>query len=347
MSCLERKPSHYDVEHLKLLKKSTLLDDLMVALLPNMPDTGYFLAIRGVHELSISDILAGCEEELMDDGIFSVQAAILRGFVNGISSDTLDWMRDICQMRIILQNKPHTPHHLKFYAELCLSYVQNTKGSFDRSIWDHFDVKYPNKLAHIYLIKSNCFGQMGHEKECHPALKRCCELMPDFYYPHLKKAFFEWEMDKEDANCARERLIAQLKHLVERFPMEVHTRSALCQQLIYDGRYDEAIVLLNETQRLLPNQINDTWLHQAMLCDDALLAVTYFKRAIEFNIMESMAYIELYKYYESQSHEYAKAVEVLNRGLNECRDPNCWRDMFVKRQQLLARIERQNFWDQL
>lgn len=65
------------------------------------------------------------------------------------------------------------------------------------------------------------------------------------------------------------------------------------------------------------------------------------------NGMDTLAFRGLYRYYMEKTHEYGKALEVINHALSVCNEEDRLMEMFDKRHELLMNIIEENFWQRL
>lgn len=75
--------------------------------------------------------------------------------------------------------------------------------------------------------------------------------------------------------------------------------------------------------------------------------VECFKQCITYQPYSAEPYYYLISYFEKETHEYGKCLEVANKLLDHAVNPSEFADAFVCRQDLLSKIIKENYWEKL
>lgn len=365
-----RVPEWYKLEFIKALKESTILDGILIPIVEHSPTVGYLRAMKGVNELNTEDILIGCNTEISTNGKYWVESHILLEYLCNMSTITYSVLknRNLEQINEILRN--HTvSDHLKDHIRLAKANSLMEK-CFHTDLHNHGDARKWYQLANntlneineqfcdkqkIHIIKSgvlikcamaNLFQpKPSIRNDCLASLITCCEMLPNFSEIHVRRFFIEFDLDLiNDAYT----LLLRITDLIERFPHEFKTHVLLIKVLIEEFQeMDAAHRHLTKFRRENPDQINDTWEIEARINTGKPSSVEFLKRAINHMPQSYNNYIQLADYYASITHEYGKALEVLNQAMDNIFSNHTFSKIFVMRQLLLTKIITQNLWDKM
>lgn len=316
-------------------------------------------------DLDESEILAGCSEEISDNGKYWIECQIICGYVTSLYAENTDEKHSDL-MKDLGQDKK-TPQHLRY--QLMLFYSAMAMGTFAAHLMDGelSDAEDTYNATHrmlckleltsdiekhtIYVIKagvSQSIALVGQNAT--PAiaaqilsdLKTCCQLMPNYYEANYQYFFVQMR------NATTNGQLKALKKVCDRFPNGVSMHGAYILKLGREqNNMDKAIRELNAFRRNNPDEVHRTWGIQGMLHEGQPISVKFFKRAILNIPHEGTNYLCLGKYFAKVTHEYAKALEILTQGIAKTSSEHCLRSMFELRHDLLTKIVAQKYWDQL
>lgn len=94
-------------------------------------------------------------------------------------------------------------------------------------------------------------------------------------------------------------------------------------------------------------KMDDTWWAEGLIYEGHPSSVEMFKKYIVFKPHECAPYFELISYFDENTHEYGKALEVMNKCLDSICDLKQYVRVLKLRQNLLARIVGENYWVKL
>lgn len=351
---------------LRRIKKSGILDDIIVPIGNCSTQKGYFRAMMGYNELNIDELEAGCIEEIAQKGKYLIESQILMAYMHtSCTSLHLVCLKDVDILRGIA-NSRETPVKLYNSVQLCLantlmeSHRHSLKNAYEnepRAPRQNFFKQAINELnkiekfcarEKIFIIKSGVLiDGIIHKPndEFIRNLKVVCKLMPDFCYAHWQ--LFYAELKSEGSLVRAAELMDRQERLFHRFPHSIELRGNYVVRIFALGNGDKALQELNNMRRDNPDRIDDTWWMQARINQGKPISVMCLKRAINNTPSQMEFYEQLVEYLESTTHEYGKALEVMTMALDKVDSLGFYGDFFEWRQKLLLRIESQNFWDQL
>lgn len=354
MNCAIRKCRHCILEGLGIFKDSTLFDQLITAIDESAPNIGYNRAIRGLNNFDFDELMAGCSEQLActERTLNYHRCVIMRGFAicivnpkrEDINMDTIDI---ISQLIEIIENVPSTDN-LTASALLCLAILYDLQvGKKERtdSLLNIVEEEQPDHLG-VFVIRSGLLREPSSTPTPseYRATVRCCQLKPTFVDVHFQKLQYEHKLKIIPSNSGYMRA---LQKLVDQFPNDMHPRIVLYNELLSIQQFDKARQLIDETLAKFPHKAPMMYTPRAMLKPMDPSSVDLLKKGIIANVNDTTAYMSLFEYYEKKTHEYAKALEVLNRAYLHCNGEHNLERVFVYRHKLLTRIIMQNAWHKL
>lgn len=352
------------------LRESTLLDDIAIPIDYNATAKGYFRAIKGLIDLNEAETLAGCAEEISAKGQYWIECQIIHGYVTNLcvmhinvnySEKYLKIFMELIDDRKTTQNLRN--NLLLCYANLRMSFFlqysyfrdfqqANTEYKLINRLLTDMESKNQIERHKIYVIKSGVLRfafalskRLYGESSSIAALFKsdlltCCRLMPNFFYIQKETLLF-CQMP-----CRSIASLRKLKKLCDRFPNKIELQGLYITQLGREvNRKSEAIQELNTLRLSYPHLIDETWGIEGVLHEGQPISVQLFERAIDNNPYDGLYYLKLAEYFGTVSHEYGKALEVLNHGLEL--DTRKIREMFELRQNLLTKVVAENCWEKL
>lgn len=347
------------------LRLSTILDDILKPVSNNSTEKGYYRAIKGLMESNESEVLAGCAEEMSEKGQYRIECQMIFVYVSNlytINRDTFEYIMDLIEDRNLPLKliKNAWLCFAYFSMAMCINYIftgvadkaeDNYKNAF--KILSDMEEHNAFEKHKIYVIKSGVLqgftSTNAHKSlsccaaaQIRHSLEICCKLMPNFYHAH-KQCYYE--ENHSVWPCMSHK---KLKQLCDRFPHGIAIRSTYIIELALEyDQLDEAKRELIALRAANPDRIDETWWVEGVLNDGKPESVNIFKRAIAAQPFDGMGYVKLADYFESVTHEYAKALEVLNKGLKDNYNRGKFREMFKARQDLLTKIAAENHWEKL
>lgn len=336
--------NHCRRERIRDLKKSGILESIIIPFPSDLPNIGYARAMRGLVEMNDAEILKGCNEEASAIGEYFEQSCILRAYINTLVyplTNETDRYIDAEQLSYIISNAQFSPD-ITFSAKLCRAQIHMKLCNFteaDRAL-DELESEYPDNGL-IYIVRCGILTMHTIEyPKLFERLCRCCALLPDYCEAHFQKIMFEF---RDDVPL----LEVHLKHLIVKFPQELAPRKKLIHIYITQNEIKKAEILVNNVDRYIPDESNQLDYMRGHLEPMSLSSVESLKSAIRGHAMDGLAHQGLFNYYVFRSREYGKALEVANMAVTFNLEPGPRAEMFNARQALIAKIAEQNFWDKL
>lgn len=357
---------------LRRLKESGILEDILTPIGDNSTEKGYFRAMMGLNELDVDHFESGCIEEISQKGAHWIECQILMAYLhtNGVARPSV-CSKDAEILRSIARDK-ETPAKLYNSLQLCLANLimklhmheldnavetELLGGTPQQKFWQEAVnelVKIEKFCAQekIYIIKSGVLID-GITTEPNDKfmrnLKLLCKLMPNFSFAHFQLHFRDCKSLSSSSSMSNvSALIDRQKGLCERFPYSMDLRG---NYIIFLATQPNGTVAalreLEQFRRENPDRVDDTWWYQGSLNEGKPISVAFYKRAIKQSPSQLELHEYLYNYFASTTYEYGKALEILNLGLDYASDKGFFGDLFKWRQELLQRIDEQNFWDKL
>lgn len=348
------------------IKKSRILDDIIMPIGNRSTEKGYMRAMMGYNELNIAELEAGCIEEITQKGEHLIESQILMAYLHTACTILHPaCLKDVDILRGIATSKD-TPAKLYNSVQLCLANtlmeshrhsLKNPPPSYAGTSRQNFFKQAVNELnkiekfcarEKIFIIKSGVLIDgilYKPNDEFIRNLKVVCKLMPDFCYAHWQLFYAELKSKGVLARC--DELMRRQEKLFRRFPHSIELRGNYVIKLFAIGQGDKALQELNNMRRDNPDRIDDTWWIQGRINMGKPISVLCLKRAIMHTPSQMEFYEQLVEYFESTTHEYGKALEVINMALDKVDSVGFYGTFFELRQKLLLRIESQNFWDKL
>lgn len=352
--------------YLEGLIKSTILDDILVPIGNKSTTKGYLRAMKGLKEFQLEEVRAGCREEISSKGQYLIEGRILLAYMDshsGISEN------DSKELHALMHNSKLTQKQTinvklaigNFSMDMFICQVQLQQYAlakkthrFMRNIVDPLE-RFLKDKHKIYLIKGGVFHRDLYQNadiisKCSDwsdnqyldDLRKCCDLMPSFYVPHLKLAMVEYTLNPNSAQN-RNRLL----RLREKFPNESLILTITIPLLYNKSQLKRAGQDLDEFRRFNPKKIKETWYLEAVLSKWHPSSVKLIKRAIIYQPFVLGPYHLLFLHFQDTTHEYGKALEVLNECLDRIDNTNDFAKAFQMRQHLLSKIVVENYWDKL
>lgn len=362
----ERPNDSKERKYLEQLIESTILDDILIPIGDQSTETGYFRAMKGLKEFNLTEIRDGCAQEIAIKGRYWIQGRILLAYMNSCSmwyeseDDFLKLLRIKTGRTLIVKNIKLCFGNIlmtKFKINVCHGHYEEAKKTYERAreILNKLEQDYRDEEHKIYLIKAGVLQSIlmvdaenamkCSNNQCLADLKKCCELMPNFYYPHFQHAMMNIQMRIHLPSPSKK--LEQLQKFRERFPDEIGSLNAIIPFLSEAGQYNEAKSELNDFRRRNPDKMNETWRAEGFLNLGRSSSVEYFKRSILHEPSNLVAYCQLTKYFESVSGEYGKLLEVFNKCLEHVDYDDAFASFFELRQKLLSNIVAENYWNKL
>lgn len=356
LECAKRVCDHCTEQRLHELKESGLLAPLIIPIDDKSPNTGYRRAIEGLNTLNAAEVLAGCKEVIAAEqnttteySLNYFRCLILMCHVNCFHQNTFpELIFGVVNKLPAIMCMQTIPVELETSASLCRAQMYDVLDhqQFSNAILDRLALDEPNN-PHISLIRSGLLQSRSmptpHEYQ---AISVCCALMPNVFFVQYKAILVEYMME-DDLTLAKSNRMANTEKLLETFPNEMFAYVSLAHCYYKAERFNEAERLINDARKKLPDKVRFTYLIQGLLNKMQPSSVDLFIKATVSNPMASTAYRELFEYYCMKTHEYGKALEVINRALILCNEYFDWLQMFEDRQQLLNQIVAENLWAKL
>lgn len=350
MDCKAPDCDHCRLERVHVLKRSGVLDSIIVPIETDLPNEGYIRAMKGFIDMNDKEIMIGCNEEMATHGEYFDRSCVLRAYMNAVvysSSDEMDRHNDLGRLNSII-SKNESSTAVKFSAKLCRAniFIHGGRISDANRFLDEIEAEFPDNGL-VYLIKCGALCMKSvHDPQLYGTLCRCCALLPNLYEVHFQKALADFHREENDINLANKRLVTQLKDLISRFPKELTPRLVLASKYLDENQIAKAKELIKNADREFSDK-KDLDCLRGRLNPMHPSSVEYLKHAVRVNTEDDAAHQALFNYYVSKSHEYAKALEVVNRAMTNCLEEEINAQMFQSRQTLLSKIVAQNFWDKL
>lgn len=322
--------------------------------------------MRGLNEFKLSEIQAGCTEEIASRGSYWIEGRILLAYTNSLGGE--ESQKDLDELFELLAGTKMSPR-LQNNIRLCLANILMAvfeteiqfKGydkarevyQFACTVFERLERDYLDK-AKIHLVKAGVLQQalagctddvlVCSDDQCLVDLMKCCELMPNYYFPHMQFAMMNIHTYLTDPNPTKK--IEEVDQLRERFPDEIDLLNAsIAFTCIRQPR--KAIHDLNEFRLRNPELFKDTLRAEGLIHMRRPESVECFKQSINYQPYYLVPYRQLSIYFEDLTHEYGKALEVFNKCLDHVVSSNEYGSTFEMRQNLLARIVAENYWDRL
>lgn len=337
-------------QQLIFVKKCGIFDPITVPIpTENKSLTGYVRAMAGVKELNIDEIMAGCEEEIMSNGIYIPQSYILKAYMNSVvirSPSTLkEWPQDMKHMDAIVSSS--TNENLKHQAKLCRANLYNSRGQYRDADLDLKSLeKQYGSTGHFHVIKSGAVFQFAlNNVNFLEPLVECARLLPGVYELQFQVVYAK-SKSMTDPDSSIMFMIYSLEKLIQRFPSELSPRMLLIS-LYNELDITKATNVLKQVRKDLPNRLNEMISMYGLLKPKHPSCVNYFKQSLRANKDDPNSYTGLINYFVSSTHEYGKAIEVCTKALSNFQQKDDFQEIFERRQHLLKKIIRQNFWDKL
>lgn len=350
---------------METLRESTLIDDLLMPIGGNSTAKGYFRAVKGLMESNETEVIAGCTEEITAKGRYRIECQIIFIYASNIytfNADCLDLLVQLIENRNLSSNLRANVVlcFAYFILSLCVNYI--FCGDLEEAEMEYakvFDMlngmeERGDIAKHkIYIIKSgaiqnlvgmNALDALSRQtaNQIRRDLVTCCELMPNFYAIHMQRYYAESNIE---CRCM---LIKKLKAICDRFPRGIGLRSTYILELSQNpDNMEEAKRELAALRESIPDKIDETWWIEATLNEGQPASVELFKRAIDCQPFNGLSFWKLGEYFESVTHEYAKALEVYNKGLRDNYNRDKFRKLFNARQNLLSKISAEKYWKKL
>lgn len=220
-----------------------------------------------------------------------------------------------------------------------------------REILDDLEENYRDKHK-IYLVKSGVLQQLHLKSsdiaalcskgQCLIDLKKCCKLMPNYYYPHWQQEMLHYDAQVNGPHPLGN--LRQWEVLRKRFPNEVEILQSMMPFLLATGKAEHE---LKKFRRHNPDKIEQTWHAEGMIYPGGPRMVECFRRDINYRPYLWLPYLQLGNHFNHCTHEYGKELEVLNKFLDHAIIAKEFSDAFEIRQKLLSKIIEQNYWHKL
>lgn len=338
-------------QQITFVKQCGVLDPISVPNPGNQPVTGFLRSMKGINEVNLDEIMAGCEEEKSSDGQYLAQSYILKAYMNSVVIQSpsylqTDWQQDMQHMNEIISAAKYT-ENLKHQAILCRANLYNSVGLFQVADCDlnSLEKQYTNNgLFHV--IKSGALFQfaLSNRNFLEPLVK-CSRLLPNIYELQFQtiRAQTNYIVDPIASTA---HMLASLEHLTKRFPAELAPRILLIA-LYIELDIRKATNILKQARKDFPNRLDELSSMDGLLNSNNPSCVKYFKRALRANKEDLNSFQGLLDYFSLSTYEYAKAIEVSTAALLNFLREDDFKSMFEHRQLLLKKIIRQNFWEKL
>lgn len=321
--------------------------------------------MKGLQDLNMAEIQAGCAEEIAANGRYWSESHLLKSYVGMLYAYQCDGALHEGIKKIMANRQ--APDILKHNARLCFANTL-TAGFVDEAICGYLEIgrekygmakdsfDYLEKVRFdqrkIYVVKSGILVGLVHtgaykanfsvQNQCVSDLAKCCLLMPNFEEVHMQHYMATKHHLLVNAK------LKQLKEFCERFPNSVDFRCTYAILLSEHRQSETAKQEMLDLRQRAPECVNaETWRAEAITHLNEPASVDLFKQAISCKPYYGANYDDLYEYFELATHEYSKALEVLNKGLQNINDKRFFAVLFAARQKILSRIVKQNFWNKL
>lgn len=350
---------------LERLLQSTLLDDVVKPIGSNSTDSGYYRALKGLLDQDLAEVEAGCKEEITKKGKHLTECVVIDGYISCLYTATEPGVFALKFAKV----PRGIPRKLALNVALCMSnnlmflFTQSALYGSDSNIGldfykmvqdscKDFDKENIIEKHKLYVIKSgilqgltmtNAYKRLESTAlQILADLAQCCELMPNFYHAHMQRFYVE----QGNVHPIAER--EQLKELCDRFPHGVELRNTYVVQLgLQFDEMDEAQRELKELRALNSDRVDETWWAEGMLYKNKPQSVEFFKRAFENRPYDGLFCIKLGQYFELVTHEYGKALEAYNRGMETSMVQERFNELLKLRHNLLGKILAENYWEKL